>query len=393
MAEERPSEMTKAQPGRATMAVDVLEGELEDPLESGGVALEHLVDRSADAGGVAVGDAAVAWTAAVDRAAGEFAAEALAANTRRAYEGDWRHFTAWCADPAGRGDPDGGYEPLPAAPSTVIRYLAAHQGRHAVATLLRRLTTIAVAHHTAGLPDPTKDARVQRVVDGLKRRHGTRPRRRATPADVGCLRAMLATCQPADAEPKPVRRRAALGRCRDRAMLLVGFAGYLRRSELAGMRLGHITETAKGLELVLPRSKADQEGHADPVRLPYHPDPELCPVRAWRAWLAVLAEHEAAGDPTAAVWLEVTKGGRLRVGTDLSDRAISEIIKRRAARAGLDPAKFSGHSLRAGMATAAAEEQVPGYTIKRDGRWKSDAVEAYIRPADQWRNHSFSRIR
>jgi hypothetical protein len=69
------------------------------------------------------------------------------------------------------------------------------------------------------------------------------------------------------------------------------------------------------------------------------------------------------------------------------------IVKRHAAKAGLDPASFSGHSLRAGMATTAAEEQVPGYTIKRDGRWKSDAVEADIRPAEQWRNHSFSRVR
>jgi integrase len=363
---------------------ELLDGELDAPPKPAGRGLE----RSAGAGG-----AAAAWTAAVDRVADQLAAEALAANTRRAYEGDWRHFTAWCADPAGSGDPADAYPPLPAAPATVIRYLATHQGRHAVATLQRRLTTIAVVHHTAGLPDPTKDARVQRVVDGLKRRHGTRPGRRATPADVACLRAMLATCQPADNEPEPARRRAALGRCRDRALLLVGFAGYLRRSELAGMRLGHITETAKGLELLLPRSKADQEGQADPVRIPYHSDPELCPVRAWRGWLAVLTDHQAADDPAGVVWLEVTKGGRLVVGTDLSDRAISEIVKRRAARAGFDPSAFSGHSLRAGMATAAAEAQVPGYTIKRDGRWKSDAVDAYIRPADQWRNHSFSRIR
>ncbi|WP_052567978.1 site-specific integrase [Ktedonobacter racemifer] len=129
---------------------------------------------------------------------------------------------------------------------------------------------------------------------------------------------------------------------RDRALLLIGFAaGAFRRSELAQLRLADITETEGGLRVQLRQSKTDQEGEGFVKGIPYGHEQKTRPVRAWRAW------KEAAGITDGQAFRSITRHSKL--GTSLSDRAVAEIVKRRAKAAGLEYNDFSGHSLRAGL--------------------------------------------
>jgi site-specific recombinase XerD len=139
---------------------------------------------------------------------------------------------------------------------------------------------------------------------------------------------------------------ASLAGVRDRALLLLGFAGAFRRSELVALDVADLSFTARGVEVTIRRSKTDQEGAGRVVAIPLGSQAETCPVRSLRAWL------EAAGIEAGSIFRAVNRWGR--VGGRLADRDVACTVKRAAERAGLDPAAFSGHSLRAGLATSAA---------------------------------------
>jgi integrase len=136
-----------------------------------------------------------------------------------------------------------------------------------------------------------------------------------------------------------------LSAIRDRALLLIGFAGAFRRSELVALNADDIEETAEGLRVTIRRSKTDQEGHGHVIAIPH--GVIACPVTALKAWL------EAAGIAQGPVFRPVAKGGRIRA-TRLTDRSVADIVKAHAQRAGLDPKLFAGHSLRSGFLTSAA---------------------------------------
>jgi integrase len=139
-------------------------------------------------------------------------------------------------------------------------------------------------------------------------------------------------------------------------LLLLGFAGALRRSELVGLDVDNVCEGADGLTVRLRRSKTDQEGAGRTVGIPYGSNPITCPVRAWRAWL------EVSGITEGAALRPVDRHGHIGASR-LSAPAVALVLKRHAARAGLDPAEFAGHSLRAGLATSAAAAGVPERVI------------------------------
>jgi integrase len=145
----------------------------------------------------------------------------------------------------------------------------------------------------------------------------------------------------------------------DRTLLLFGLAGAFRRSELVALDVEDVSED-DGLRILLRRSKTDQDGDGQTRGLPYGSNPATCPVRAWRAWLA------ASGIVSGPAFRGVSRHGQLRA-TRLSDRAIADMVKRRAAAAGLDPQLFSGHSLRAGFATEGYRQGVPEVAIMRHG--------------------------
>lgn len=306
-----------------------------------------------------------------------FARQATADNTKRAYRADWADFCAWCDSR--------GTSALPAAPETVTLYVASRaevgpddeDGRPTaglkVSTLERRLSAINGAHRQTGHVAPAcrRDEPLHSVWAGLTRTRGVAPNKVA-PALPDDLRHMV------DALPRDEDGEWTLAAKRDRALLLVGFAGALRRSELVAVQAEHVQFTADGLRLFLPRSKADQEGRGATLGIHYGASPKTCPVRALRSWLG--AAREATGSPLSGpVFRKVDRWGKLWE-TELTSGAVAKLVKGAAKRAGLDSALYSGHSLRAGFATQAARAGKHERAIMRHTRHKSERVlREYIR--------------
>lgn len=296
----------------------------------------------------------------------DYAGQARAANTVRAYRADWAHFTAWCE---AHGRPS-----LPAVPETVALYLAhlAATGYRA-STIGRRVTAISQAHQLAGLDSPTGAAIVRETHKGIRRSIGTRQVGKA-PVMTADVRRMV------NALPD------TLHGIRDRALLLVGFAGAFRRSELVGLDLADVEDTTEGLIVTLRRSKTDQEGQGRRIGIPYGSTPTTCPVRALRAWIAA---GTIAGGP---LFRPINRHGQVAAAR-LSAQTVALVVKRAAAAAGLDPAKYSGHSLRAGLATAAAAAGVSERAIMdQTGHRSVTMVRRYIRDGSLWRENAAAAV-
>jgi integrase len=251
----------------------------------------------------------------------EFIAAATAPNTRRAYESDLRNFLA-----------QGGR--IPATPEQVARYLVDNAATLSMATLARRLAGIRAAHVERGFSDPTKSELIRLTLRGIRRKFG-RPQRRVTALSSDDLRAIV----------------ALLGRStrdvRDAAVLLVGFACAFRRSELVAIDFNDVEIRETGAVIVIRRSKTDQAGHGRTVSIP-RVHGLLCPVATLEQWL--LISQVTAGP----VFRTLTKSGRV-LPARISAEAVTSILKDRVQTIGRDPARYSGHSLRAGFATQLRE--------------------------------------
>ena len=279
----------------------------------------------------------------------EFLEAAQSANTRHAYKCDLNHFLAW-----------GGQ--LPAADREIARYLADHAGLLSIATLRRRLVAIRSAHIVYALQDPTKSELVRLTFRGIRRIHG-RPERRVAALGIADLKAIVSALGP------------SIRNIRDAAILLIGFAGAFRRSELAAINCADVRVDRAGAIIGIPRSKSDQEGHGRIVVIP-RGDNSICPVAALEQWLVVSRCTEGA------VFRAVTKGGKV-MPTRLSSNAIAGVVKARVQAIGRDASRYSGHSLRAGFATAAAAAGVPQWRIKAQTGHRSDAtLGRYIREGE-----------
>jgi len=291
-------------------------------------------------------------------AARTYAERSLSASTRRGYARDLAAFRSWCRARA--------VTALPAEPQTLAAYLADLAVTDRPATIGRKLAAIAVAHRDAGLESPTEHGMVKRTLAGIRREKGTAPHQK-TALLVDDLRRMVAPLG------------ASLLDRRDRALILLGFAAALRRSELVALRFEDVRFEEEGLVLTLRRSKTNQEGRLETIAVAYGSEPTTCTVRAVRAWLA------AAGIIDGPLFCGLTpQGGGLR-STALGDRMVAHVVKRRCKAAGIDPSEVAGHSLRRGFATAAARAKKPDRMIKRHGRWKSTAMlERYIEDGTRW---------
>jgi integrase len=295
----------------------------------------------------------------------DYVAASRAENTTRVYRTGWAQFTAWCDEH--------GVVALPAGAETVALYVADLAKDAKPATIDLRLAAISAAHRAAGHDSPTKAEPVRLVRRGVRRTLGT-AQRQVRPLTVPELRTML---QGLGTDP---------GGCRDRALLLLGFAGALRRSELVGLNVDDITGGADGLTLHLRRSKTDQEGAGRTLGIPFGSNPATCPVRAWRAWL------EVSGITEGAAFRAVDRHGRLGP-TRLSAPAVALVLKRHAARAGLDPGEVAGHSLRAGLATSAAAAGVPERVIaEQTGHRGTAMLRRYIREGSLFRENAASAV-
>jgi integrase len=298
--------------------------------------------------------------AALD-AAQELARKSAAPATLRAYKADWTHFSAWCAAK--------GFVPVPAAPEVVGAYLANLADTHAPSTIRRRLAALGKMHRYNDLPWNAAHGAIQGPLQGLLRQHG-RPPQKAAALSLTMLRQLLATCD-----------RTARGR-RDRALLLFGFAGALRRSELVFLTVEDVRVDADGLRLRILRGKTDQEGQGAEVGLPRGRYVETCPVRAFEDW-QVVARRNAG-----PLFRRISTRGRVG-GTALHPDAVRRILLHRLRMAGLTPEGFgqgfdrlSAHALRVGFITEAyargvRDEDIMAHTRHRDLR----TMRGYVRRA------------
>ena len=282
-----------------------------------------------------------------------YARNSKAANTWRAYGADLQDFADWCR----MSD----VQALPALPETVAAYLTFLAPHCKVATIKRRLSAISQQHQVAGHDSPTRSPLVRLTWQGIRRHHAPQQNvRRVQPAIASVILRLVD--QLGD----------SLIDTRDRALILIGFAGAFRRSELTQLRLADIAETEDGLRIRLRQSKTDQEGEGLTKGIPFGAEHKTCPVPAWRAW------KDAAGLDDGQAFRSVDRHSR--VGRSLSTQAVADVIKRRARAAGLDAAEFSGHSLRAGLITAAAMANVPERVIaKQSGHKSLPVLRTYIR--------------
>jgi integrase len=290
---------------------------------------------------------------------------AKAANTVKAYQSDWASFEKFCQ---GRE-----VSSLPAAPGTVAAYAAESARRLKANTVERHVTSISQAHQLAGFPNPAEDKLVRIVLAGIRRVKGTSQAGK-DPLSPKLLRKMFAGL------PEDLRG------LRDRALLLVGFAGAFRRSELVALRYEDVQFTGPGLVVTIPKSKTDPEGEGHTIGIPYGSHPESCPVRALETWLERSEILEGYLFPAIGRWSrEVTV-------KPLCDHQLAKIIKRLAARSGLDPASFSGHSLRSGLATSAAEGGASERAIMDQTRHRSlKQVRKYIRRGSLFKDNAAAR--
>jgi site-specific recombinase XerD len=259
----------------------------------------------------------------------------------RAYDADLRALFAYLVD---RGQPSN----LPIDPLLVVGFISAQSrpderaGRErparAVTTIERRVAAIGKAHQLAGLPDPTKDQRVRDTLTGVRRRLAGTPSSAKDALELEALDHML----------RSIPDSTHAGR-RDRAVLLVGIAATLRRSELVALDVEDVRFVPEGMLVSIRRSKTDQQGKGRTLAVAEGDHPSMCAVRALQHWLT------AAGIRAGAIFRRVRAGDHLTADR-LTDQSVALIVKRWAQPVGLDPRKLAGHSLRSGGITAAARE-------------------------------------
>lgn len=295
----------------------------------------------------------------------DYTQQSKAANTTRSYRADWEDFTAWCRARS--------LSALPADPRTVALYLTDLADRRRTSTLQRRLSAISQAHQAAGYDSPTTGYVVRTVWAGIRRAKGTYQEGK-DPILVEDLRKMV------EALPDTLTGK------RDRALLLVGFAGAFRRSELVAIDREDIQTVPQGMVIHLRRSKTDQEGRGEKVAIPRGSRLETCPVRALEGWLS------ESGISLGPVFRPINRHGQVR-DRRLTDRSVALIVKKAVKAIGLDPTRFSGHSLRAGIATSAAMAGKDERTIMKQTRHKStNMVRRYIRDGELFNENAASNI-
>lgn len=292
----------------------------------------------------------------------QFVTESLSPATRKAYASDLSIFVQWCDEQQ--------ILALPAASATVADFLAAQAefGIHAN-TLNRRLAAIKYGHEGKGYDSPTSDKLVSATLKGIRRSQKKPPEQKQA-ATVDKMHAMLSHCD-----------TRSMGGKRDKALLLLGFAGAFRRSELAALQMTDLSFVEHGIRVTIPYSKTDQEGEGQQIAII---SGKLDVVGVLTDWL------DSAGISEGPLFRPLIKGGRLR-DQALSDKSVANIVKKYATKAGLNAADFAGHSLRSGFVTSAAEAGANLFKIMDVSRHKNVAtVRRYVRSAEAFKDHAGS---
>lgn len=304
-------------------------------------------------------------------------------STRAAYKKDWGNFVSWCQLHK--------IDPLPASPVTVALYATflAEIGRK-IATISRSMTAINQAHRAFKCQPPNNSPEVIEVLKGIKRTHSV-AQKKAKPLILTDLKKVLSRISP-----------SFLGK-RDRALLLVGWAGALRRSEIVALNLNDIDFVPEGCTVMIRRSKTDQIGEGVTLGLPLGKDPKVCPTMALKEWI----EISGIESPKNALFPSLGNNGKRFAQKDclqdgfgnpsvkkrLTARSVNIILERRMKKAGFTTRGFSGHSLRAGYITTAAKSKIPEYSIQVHTRHRSTRVlRGYMREMSLFDDNPLSML-
>lgn len=291
-------------------------------------------------------------------------------NTLRAYESDWLDFYDWCVHR--------NLQPLPAEPETIVNYMNDLADHAKANTVSRRLTAISENHKVAGYIDtnPCRDGLVRNALDAIKREKGTMQRGK-TPILLEDLQQIVA-CFSSDS--------ADIAAIRDKALLLVGFMGAFRRSELVQIDVEDLSFTKNGVLILVEHSKGDQEGQGVQVAIPYSSNSSICAVTALKAWI-----HNAQLT-SGPLFRPLNKYKQIR-SRRLTDQSVALVVKKYVSLAGLNAANFAGHSLRRGFATSAAQHDVDERSIMQQTRHKSEKmVRRYIEQGNLFKNNPLNKM-
>ena len=284
--------------------------------------------------------------------------------TWRAYRHDWQRFATWCTSVDQTA--------LPASATTICAFIATEADAGlAVATLTRRLAAIKVVHEGNQQPSAHNAPMVREVMRGIRNRQKGRLCPKKAPLIDTDLAQLLDTLD-----------TSTLAGTRDRALLLIGFAAALRRSEIVGIDVEHLAFGPERLTLTIPYSKTDQVGKGSDIAVPAITHSRYCPVKALKAWLAL------SGLTQGAVFRRLRRGPS--VGKDrLSDSTVAKLVKQCAKDAGhSNVSVFSGHSLRRGFITTAARNRADVFSIAAQSRHRSlDTVREYVDAETRFDDH------
>ena len=294
-----------------------------------------------------------------------------AKNTIRAYKSDFSDFGLFCAK--------NGFQSLPSDPKVVSLYLTYLSTKDAkMSTLKRRLVSIGVIHKLKGHYLDTKNPSIIENIMGIKRRKGSIQKGKK-PLLINNLKKIINAIDE--------QNNAEIKKLRDRSIILIGFSGGFRRNELVSLDHEDLDFLQEGLKIKIRRSKTDQFGEGSVKGLPYFDSPKYCPVVSLQKWLDISKIN------SGALFRRFTKGSNLSKNR-LTDQTVALLIKEYLKLAGIDSKNYSGHSLRSGFATSAAESGAEERTIMAmTGHKSTEMVRRYIKEANLFKNNALNKIK
>ena len=291
-------------------------------------------------------------------------------NTLRAYKSDFKDFGAFCVKH--------GFKSLPSEPKIVSIYLTHLSKDSKISTLRRRLVSISMVHKLKGHYLDTKHPIIIENLMGIKRVKGSIQKGKK-PILINHLKSIINAINQ--------QNISEIKKARDKSMVLIGFGGGFRRTELISIDNEDLEFVPEGLKITIKRSKTDQFGEGMTKGLPYFANPEYCPVRNLRKWL------EISKIKNGPIFRRFAKGS-LITNKRLTDQTVVLLIKKYLNLAGIDNSNYSGHSLRSGFATAAAESGADERSIMAmTGHKTTQMVRRYIKEANIFKNNALNKIK
>jgi len=292
-------------------------------------------------------------------------------NTIRAYKSDFKDFGLFCSQ--------NGFKALPSEPKIVSLYLTYLSTKEVkMSTLKRRLASIGVIHKLKGYYLDTKHPSIIENIMGIKRRKGSKQKGKK-PLLINNLKQIINVIDE--------KKIDEIKKLRDRSIILIGFSGGFRRNEIVSLDYDDLDFVNEGLKITLKRSKTDQFGEGLVKGLPHFENSQYCPVISLRKWIKISKIN------SGALFRRFTKGSKLSENR-LSDQTVALLIKEYLNLAGIDSTNFSGHSLRSGFATSAAESGVEERSIMAmTGHKSTEMVRRYIKDANLFKNNALNKIK